>query len=858
MKPKKLNPNLKFQRASQFLLVLCFLSFAFFIWSSYRYHETFEMIGGIFVFIAVAIVIAGLNKNVNLRKEKEAALEVSELRYRNLVENAGAVIFTTDIQGIITFTNQKAELLTGYSVKEIVGKHFSFLVDFSFLKSITENYIQQVKLDLADSLQEFEIITKDGKRKWVEQTAVLIKEEGKAIGFQCVVKDITDKKQLLLELENSTEQKEQSQYRLQAILDNATSLIFIKDLDGKYMMVNKRFKEAFNLNEEDVIGKTDFDFADTKLAEKYKYTDEAIKITRKPMEMEEKLIIQGGEMDSLLVKFPLLDNESKVFGIGGIATDITELSKQRMQLMEAKKEAEDARLMQEQFLANMSHEIRTPMNGIKGMTELLADTHLNDQQKELLAIIKRSVNNLLVVINDILDFSKIKAGKLNIEKIEFDLNEVVENTRGIFAHRLKKKGLSIFYEIDEKIPEQLIGDPYRLNQVLLNLIGNAIKFTEHGSVHLKVSLEKMTDQRAELKFAVSDTGIGIPEDKLAGIFDSFTQVGTDTTRRYGGTGLGLTICKQLVELQDGTIAAHSKMGEGTTIEFTIPYGFTIEEKKGELSVSWPEPGSSKFLMEKNILVVEDNEVNQKLIGFVLRKVGAEVDFANNGEEAIDMLTGEEAGLYDLIIMDIQMPIMDGYTATRIIRNKLKIQTPIIAMTASALQSEKDKCFEYGMNDYMTKPFDFNDLYKRIQKVLGNDLSAAAAPEKKRLSSTSSNIRHYNLSLLEDLHDVDSLIEVITLFLGNTPMQIRQMKNDARQKNWEKVFYSAHKIKGSASMLQAEGMVQVLLLIEQKAGEKKDTESIEEMITQVETSFQTIREDLLAELKRIRSGFAAAS
>ena len=403
-----------------------------------------------------------------------------------------------------------------------------------------------------------------------------------------------------------------------------------------------------------------------------------------------------------------------VIVLGKINRDITRRKQTQERLVAAILEAQKARQMQEQFLANMSHEIRTPMNGIKGMTDLLLGTPLSDKQHELAGIIKHSAGNLLVIINDILDFSKIQAGKLNIEKIDFSLKDVLNNSIALFEHRLKKKGLTLYKEIDPAIPNRLSGDPHRLNQVLINLLGNAIKFTDKGNIRIQVALQRQSEDDVVLAFTVTDTGIGIPADSLPYIFDSFSQAGREVTRLYGGTGLGLTICKQLLHLQRGDITAASTIGEGSVFSFYLPYGY------GSLLKAEHPPAEAVFdysnlLAGKRFLVAEDNEINQKLIDYVLRKAGGTVELVNNGVEAIQHLQSDK--LFDLIIMDLQMPEMDGYTATRYIRNDLHIRTPIIAMTATAMKGEHLQCLESGMNEYMTKPFEFGELYKRISYLL---------------------------------------------------------------------------------------------------------------------------------------------
>jgi len=405
-----------------------------------------------------------------------------------------------------------------------------------------------------------------------------------------------------------------------------------------------------------------------------------------------------------------------VFVLIKINTDISRRKKVQEKLEIAIREAREAKQMQEQFLANMSHEIRTPMNGIKGMTDLLLSTSLTTKQHELAEVIKRSVNNLLVIVGDILDFSKIKAGKLNVERITFSVNDVLNNATAIFEHRLKKKRLELFTSIDPAIPQWLIGDPHRLNQVLINLLGNAIKFTDQGHIQVDVALREQTAAGVILSFTVKDSGIGIPEASLPNIFDSFAQGSRETSRLYGGTGLGLTICKQLLQLQGGDISVTSTIGKGASFEFHLPYGIS-DTSANDRSTAETTQDYSKLLAGKRFLVAEDNEINQKLIDYVLRKAGGTVEMFNNGADAIRHL--QQDRVFDLIIMDIQMPEMDGYATTRYIRNDLKLQTPIIAMTATAMKGEQLQCLESGMNEYMTKPFEFTDLYKRIGTLLAS-------------------------------------------------------------------------------------------------------------------------------------------
>jgi PAS domain S-box-containing protein len=665
------------------------------------------------------------------------------------------------------------------------------------------------------------------------------------IGFQCMVKDITEKKKIEFELGESEIKRIENEYRLTAILDNTTTLIFIKDLYGRYVMVNKRFKAVFGLTDEMVINKTDYDFNPKELADHYKKLDEEVIAALKPMESEELIHTAEGQRNLLLVKFPLLDDKQRVFGISGIATDITERTQSRQQLVAALKNAEEAKELQEQFLANMSHEIRTPLNGIQGMTSLLLETPLTEEQKEFTNMIKRSLNNLVAIVNDVLDFSNIKAGKLTLEKIEFNVPEVLDIVKGQYAHLLTNKGLSFELVIDDDVPGLLIGDPSRLKQVLISLLGNAVKFTKAGNINIHVSVKEKTPLETILLFTIRDTGIGIPGDKLDTIFESFAQANMDISRGYGGAGLGLAISKGLVQLQGGEIWADSIPGEGSVFSFYIPYG--LKQQADDHSA---EPDFTSQLQGKRFLVVEDNEVNQKLIGFVLKKVGGIVDIASHGKEAVEFF--EQKREYDLVIMDLQMPVMDGYRTATYIRQELKLTIPIIAMTATALKGDQEKCRQVGMNDFMLKPFDFNDLYKRLVRLLFNE----TAGDEEDAAVTADTTKLYDLSLLEELDDKESLLDVITLFLDNTPAEVQQLPGLLERKDWMGLYKLSHKIKGAVGILQATPITLLLGTIEEYAKEEKNLAEIESLVKQAMELFTAMEARLREEQQVIKKELAA--
>jgi signal transduction histidine kinase/BarA-like signal transduction histidine kinase len=377
-------------------------------------------------------------------------------------------------------------------------------------------------------------------------------------------------------------------------------------------------------------------------------------------------------------------------------------------LNESEKRIKEAAHLKEQFLANMSHEIRTPMNAIIGFTSILKRTELKPDQRQFVQNIHSASDNLLALINDILDLSKIEAGMIQLEDTNFSFRSLAGSVASMFSEKIKEKDIELKTEIDEAIPDILTGDAVRLTQILVNLLGNAIKFTEKGEVRMSASLVTADRQKARLLIKVSDTGIGIPKEKQVAIFERFQQAEAETTRRFGGTGLGLSIVRQLIELQGGKLELESEPGKGSVFFFTIEY--EVPDEEALLNQALEAETKTIPITEVKVLVAEDNMMNQALIRHLMKNWNINYTLVNNGAGAVAALQKEH---YNMVLMDIQMPEMDGYTATSVIRNELKSAIPIVAMTAHAMMGEKEKCLQLGMNDYISKPLKETILYNII-------------------------------------------------------------------------------------------------------------------------------------------------
>lgn len=501
--------------------------------------------------------------------------------------------------------------------------------------------------------------------------------------------------------------------------------------------------------------------------------------------------------------------------------------------------AEQSQRFKDQFLANTSHEIRTPMNAILGFTRLLEQSELEASQQEYVRLIKTSAENLLVIINDILDFSKIESGKIVLEKVNIHIDKLCHSLIDTLQVRIAEKNLEVGYYIDDRIPPVFLGDPVRLNQILLNLLTNAVKFTEQGSVFLKVQLVEETPDQIYLLFEVKDTGIGIPPDKLQVIFDSFSQASDQTTRKYGGTGLGLSIVKQLVELQGGKVTVESYPDEGSTFSVYMHFqkGISHEQlqaRNGSVSHSLPN--------NLSILLLEDNPINQILAVNTLQKwmPDIKVDVASDGKEGISKLQEKN---YDLMLVDIQMPEMDGYETTRYIRTKMDVSKkniPIIALTAGALKEDEQKAIAAGMNDYVSKPFDIETLAGKIKKL-------PIPADRHLLSGNKFEIAHVERA---GLGEPDFMIQLMNMFLEKTPEALLQMEQFSKIENWEGIRFVAHRIKSVFACMGLSHLQKELLVIEESAKERINLKKIPALLEQLKNGCDEAYSQIIAERDKL--------
>lgn len=585
-----------------------------------------------------------------------------------------------------------------------------------------------------------------------------------------------------------------SQYSL-SLIEASRDPLFTISPAGKITDLNQATVRVTGVPREKLINTNFIDYftEPTKASEGYKQVFKNGFVVDYPLTMMDHKLT-----DVLFNGSVYKDDKGNVVGAVVVARDITEQKRIEKELTEAKVfaefatelaevakgKAEDAVKSKQQFLSNMSHEIRTPMYAIIGFTKVVLKTELTEKQREYLDAIKISGDALIVLINDILDLAKVDAGKMSFEKTPFKMASSISSMLHLFEIKIQEKNLQLIKKYDKNIPEILIEDPIRLHQIILNLVSNALKFTNTGSITVEAVLLKQNDEKVIIEFSVKDTGIGIAEYKLGKIFENFQQASSGTSRIYGGTGLGLAIVKQLVESQGGTINVVSEIMEGSTFKFSLEFQKTHEVALKEID----QLEISNLNKNIKVLVVEDIALNQLLMKTLLDDFGFERDIASNGKIAIEKLN---ENFYDVILMDLQMPEMNGFEATEYIRNEMHSDIPIIALTADVTTVDLAKCTAVGMNDYIAKPVDERLLYNKIISIVKTTNYKSVVSERELIAEPNYTDLSYLIKKTKASSEI--MLEMISLYLEQTPLLITSMKDSLVKKDWDLLNVAIHKL-----------------------------------------------------------------
>ncbi len=657
--------------------------------------------------ISVLTILAGTLWVVALKRRVQERTET----IRATLESTADGILVVDSAGGIVAHNQKFAAMWTVPDAMLKRRNERSLLDFIEPQlQNTEAFSSKVRAARADSKAKTDdvIELKDGRvfERHSEPQSVNGKNVGRVWGFR----DVTERK-------GAEEALSAERRLLRTLIDNIPDYIYVKDTGSRFVLANRAVAELAGVpNPHDLLGKTDYDYFPQEVAAAFFSDEQAIIRSGQPIvNREEKAVDAQGNVKWLLTsKVPWRDPHGRMIGIIGIGRDITEHKRAGDVLREAKEAAEAANRAKSEFLANMSHEIRTPMNGIMGMTELVLDTELDPEQREYLNLAKMSADSLLSLINDILDYSKIEAGKLEIDTIDFNLADSLGNTMKTLSVRAHQKGLELAFEIGPEIPDALVGDPGRLRQIIVNLVGNAIKFTEHGEVVLHVNVESRKEGQLWLHFTVADTGIGVPVEKQTAIFEAFNQADGSMTRKYGGTGLGLTISSRLVRLMGGRIWVESEPGQGSRFHFTAR--FALQKAPARVVV----PRDPLTLRGLRVLVVDDNATNRQILVKMLEGWHMNPRAADSGAKAIVALREDESlgRSFPLILLDAQMPEMDGFALAQSIKGNPEWGPVTVMMLSSAgLRGDAVRCRELGVSAYLTKPIRQSELLDAMVTAL---------------------------------------------------------------------------------------------------------------------------------------------
>ncbi len=756
---------------------------------------------------------------------EEALLKAGALQ-RAIFNSANFSSIATDAKGVIQIFNVGAERMLGYTAaevmnkitpadisdpQEVVGRAKALSIELS--TPITPGFealVFKASRGIED-IYELTYIRKDGSRfPAVVSVTALRDAQETIIGYLLIGTDNTARKQVEAEQKKLDQRLRDQQFYTRSLIESNIDALMTTDPSGIITDVNKQMEALTGCTRDELIG-APFKgyFTDPERAEA------GIKLVLSEKKVTDyELTARARDGTKTVVSYnatTFYDRDRTLQGVFAAARDVTEGKRVEMELKQAKAAAESASRTKSDFLASMSHEIRTPMNAIMGIADLLAKTELTAEQDKYVQIFRRAGDNLLNLINDILDLSKVEASQLELERTGFSLSELLDKVTEMVAVRAHEKGLVLVCEIADDVPTGLVGDPTRLQQVLLNLLGNAIKFTEAGEVSLRVTTESSAAVPTALRFTVSDTGIGIAHDKLGRVFERFTQADSSTTRRFGGSGLGLTICKRLVELMGGRIWAESTVGEGSVFSVVVPFEIRVE---AAARMVLPVEGHPQQPMAAlRILLVEDSADNRTITLAYLEDTPHRVDIAVNGAVACEKFALER---YDLVLMDRQMPIMDGLTATRAIRAWEQANgrppTPIIALTASALKGDREMCLAAGCTAFLTKPLKQEVLLRAIEAQF---IAVPTVGPEPRIASEAVS----DESIVVRVHP--RFAAHIPAYLENCRQNVVEMSGALDRDDFETVILLGHNMSGSGGTFGFQGITDIGIALQQ-AGDSADS------------------------------------
>jgi PAS domain S-box-containing protein len=606
----------------------------------------------------------------------------------------------------------------------------------------------------------------------------------------------------------------------ETVVEDGSDLIFIVDYDGNIHYHNASVRVTLGYRAKSLTGKNFFDYIIPEGVDDLKNKFQQIQKRAYTEKVEMQFLCADRSYKFLEFNAINLKHKDNLPGFILDCRDITQRKLDAEELVRLQK-------TKEQFLANISHEIRTPINGIAGMASLLGQGPTAEERETYLNAIRHSAENLKVIINDILDLAAIESGKFRFEKIAFNLRDLLPSLISTFAYQAKEKKLALDYHIDDKLNRILLGDPVRLNQIIINLIGNAVKFTHAGSIKITCDVERVQKSLCWVRIEVTDTGVGIPSEKLNTIFESFSQADASVTRKYGGSGLGLTIVKQLVELQSGKITVRSDEHKGSTFIVLIPYtigkAYSITEEPQRIS----RIPDDVIIKQLNVLLVEDNDINRLYAKSILKNWHCHADIAENGLVAIEKVKNNH---YDIILMDVQMPVMDGYEATKAIRLMAPPMkdVPIVALTANATKKDVEKCLAAGMNDYLPKPFTPDDLQRKIFE----DLKIKPANIKIERTIETQKSTLFDFTYLRNVsgNNEEFIREMIQTFVQTIPPILTQMNDSAESQDWDKLSRLAHQIKPSLALMGMNELRTELIFIEENGKSHSNLQDLSTMTT----------------------------